>query len=84
MRKLLLLHIILFICFITGSYLVVLYSSKGVSIVNPWIGRFCILISCLLHLIILWAKNFGAVNHRPMVFQSWLVILVYFIAAFFI
>ncbi|NIG54786.1 hypothetical protein [Chitinophaga sp. Cy-1792] len=84
MRKTLLLNIILFICFLTGTYLVVHYASKETTVINPWIGRLCIFISCLLHLIILWAKNFGAVNHRIMVFQSWLVILFYFVAGFFI
>ncbi|SHL13721.1 hypothetical protein SAMN05444266_102169 [Chitinophaga jiangningensis] len=81
MRKQFLFNILLFLLFLAGTLLVIHFSGTPV---NPWIGRFCLLVSCLLHLIAFWAKNFGSVNHRIMVFQSWLVIGCYVTAGFII
>ncbi|MBV7529865.1 hypothetical protein [Chitinophaga sp. sic0106] len=81
MRKLFLFNILIFGCFLAGSLLVIHFSGTPV---NPWIGRFCLFISCILHLIAFWAKNFGSVNHRIMVFQSWIVMAMYVIAGLII
>lgn len=84
MRKLFFFHIIIYTFFFTGTLLVIRYSTPAGGAVNPWIGRFCLLVACLLHLIAWWARHFGSVNHRLMVFQSWLVMALYLVTGLII